>query len=184
MLLITFSKDRTCFYFILYGIFNYYFITGGKSNKPFGGRLSISSMKGKPGMGSETSLTGSGAIRVNYRTSQEPAEMDTAHSLQKASLYVFGDKAQVKGFKVDHNLKVDFVPVDYPEPRRIRASFKSLMRATAPSSVAQGNNAQEKTFFKLVEQSEWLPLLQTVMQVSIVDYLHSRFACKISSVVS
>merc|ERR1719447_2278532 len=130
-------------------------------------RSSVSSMtKNKPGMGSETSLTGSGAIRVSYRGNQEQGEMDTVHSLQKASLYVFGDKAQVKGFKVDTHLKVDFIPVDYPEPRRIRASFKKLMQATAPSSVAQGNNAQEKTFYKLVEQSEWLNLLQKVMQIA------------------
>ena len=122
-------------------------------------------MKGRPGMGSETSLTGSGAIRVS-RNSQDPdTEHAQIHSLQKASLYVFGDKAQVKGFKVDPHLKVDFVPVDYPEPRRIRASFKKLMQATAPSSVAQGSAAQEKTFMKLVEQSEWLHLLQSVMQV-------------------
>jgi len=42
-----------------------------------------------------------------------------------------GDKAQVKGLKVSPHLKVDFVPVEYPEPRRIRASFKKLMQATA-----------------------------------------------------
>ena len=41
---------------------------------------------------------------------------------------MFGDKAQVKGLKVSPHLKVDFVPVEYPEPRRIRASFKKLMQ--------------------------------------------------------
>ena len=115
-------------------------------------------------MGSETSLTGSGAIRVGGNSAEVEYEPQS-HSLQKASLYVFGDKAQVKGFKVDPHLKVDFIPVDYPEPRRIRASFKKLMQAAAPSSVAQGSAAQEKTFYKLVEQSEWLHLLQSVMQV-------------------
>ena len=79
-------------------------------------------------MGSETSLTGSGALRVSYRNSQEPGEMESSQSLQKASLYVFGDKNQVKGIKIDPHLKVDFIPVDYPEPRRIRASFKKLMQ--------------------------------------------------------
>ena len=80
-------------------------------------------------MGSETSLTGSGAIRVGYRgASVEPETEAGAASLQKAALYVFGDKAQVKGLKVAPRLKVDFVPVEYPEPRRIRASFKKLMQ--------------------------------------------------------
>ena len=45
------------------------------------------------------------------------------------------------------------------------------LQATAPSSVPQGNNAQEKTFYKLVEQSEWITLLQSVMQVNINNYI-------------
>ena len=40
------------------------------------------------------------------------------------------------------------------------------MQACNPSSVAQGSNAAEKTFHKLVEQSEWLLLLQAVMQLA------------------
>ena len=40
------------------------------------------------------------------------------------------------------------------------------MQACNPSSAAQGNNAAEKTFHKLVEQSEWLVLLQAVIQLA------------------
>ena len=57
-------------------------------------------------------------------------------------------------------------PVNSTEARRLRGSFKKLMQACNPSSVAQGNNAAEKTFHKLVEQSEWLLLLQAVMQLA------------------
>lgn len=35
-------------------------------------------------------------------------------ALQKASLYVFGEKSQVKNIKIDPHIKVDFIPVDYP----------------------------------------------------------------------
>ena len=54
-------------------------------------------------MGSETSLTGSGAIRVSYGNSRESEIENNIQALQKASLYVFGEKSQVK-----------FIPVDYP----------------------------------------------------------------------
>jgi len=146
---------------------------GGKSGRPFGGRLSLSSVKGKPGLGSQTSLTGSGAIRGSYRSSAD-SEHDGGGSLpalQKAALYVFGDKSQVKGVKVESHPKADFIPVEYPEPRRLRASLKKLMRACAPSTAAPPNS--DMTFLKLVEQSEWLQLLQTTMQLggAVVDLM-------------
>ena len=65
-------------------------------------------------MGSETSLTGSGAIRVSYGNSRESEIENNIQALQKASLYVFGEKSQVKNIKIDPHIKVDFIPVDYP----------------------------------------------------------------------
>ena len=65
-------------------------------------------------MGSETSLTGSGAIRVSYGNSRESEMENSIQTLQKASLYVFGEKSQVKNIKIDPHIKVDFIPVDYP----------------------------------------------------------------------
>ena len=65
-------------------------------------------------MGSETSLTGSGAIRVSYGNSRESEMENNIQALQKASLYVFGEKSQVKNIKIDPHIKVDFIPVDYP----------------------------------------------------------------------
>ena len=65
-------------------------------------------------MGSETSLTGSGAIRVSYGNTREIEMENNIQALQKASLYVFGEKSQVKNIKIDPHIKVDFIPVDYP----------------------------------------------------------------------
>ena len=65
-------------------------------------------------MGSETSLTGSGAIRVSYGNTRESEMENSIQTLQKASLYVFGEKSQVKNIKIDPHIKVDFIPVDYP----------------------------------------------------------------------
>ena len=39
---------------------------------------------------------------------------NSIQTLQKASLYVFGEKSQVKNIKIDPHIKVDFIPVDYP----------------------------------------------------------------------
>merc|ERR1719290_139632 len=139
--------------------------SGGKPGpgRTFGGRLSLSSMKGKTGLGSQTSLTGSGAIRGSFRSSADSDTDGPVATLQKAALYVFGDKSQIKGVKLESHSKADFIPVEYPEPRRLRASFKKLMRACTPSAALQGG---EQTFHRQVEASEWLQLLQAVMQLS------------------
>jgi hypothetical protein len=68
-------------------------------------------------------------------------------ALQKHALYVFVEKSQFKGVREDSNPKADFIPVEYPEPKRLRASFRKLMRACAPSSTLQGG---EQTFHKQV----------------------------------
>ena len=59
-------------------------------------------------------MTGSGAIRVSYGSSRETEMEVSVQALQKASLYVFGEKSQVKNIKIDPHIKVDFIPVDYP----------------------------------------------------------------------
>ena len=46
--------------------------------------------------------------------SRESEMENNIQALQKASLYVFGEKSQVKNIKIDPHIKVDFIPVDYP----------------------------------------------------------------------
>ena len=59
-------------------------------------------------------MTGSGAVRVSYGGAKETEMENSVQALQKASLYVFGEKSQVKNIKIDPHIKVDFIPVDYP----------------------------------------------------------------------
>ena len=73
--------------------------------------------------------------------------MESSGALQKHALYIFGEKSQVKGVNVEKYPKADFIPVEYPEPKRLRTSFRKLMRACAPSSLQQGG---ELTFHKQV----------------------------------
>ena len=85
---------------------------------------------------------GSGAIRGSYRSSVDgEGEVGGGYHhqqhLPRAALYLFVDKAQMKGIKVDSHPKADFIPVEYPEPRRIKTAFKKLLRACHPSAVPQ-----------------------------------------------
>ncbi|RUS71898.1 hypothetical protein EGW08_020336 [Elysia chlorotica] len=90
--------------------------------------------------------------------------------LHQTSLYVLGEKAQMKGIKSECFPKCDFIPVDFYEVRQVKTSFKKLMRACVPSNTPTN---QEQGFLKAVEESEWLPQLQSILQLSgaVVDLL-------------
>lgn len=139
-------------------------------------KLSLNtSSKGNRQMGSQSSLA-SGT--PGFRSSSRFSDCDYPGNdsgginafLQRASLYILGDKTQVKGVKLESHPKAEFIPVEYPEPKRIRASFKKLMRACVPSATSA---QPDQTFLKLVEASEWLNCLQSLMQLSgaVVDLL-------------
>lgn len=96
--------------------------------------------------------------------------MEGVHTLQKAALYILGEKAQMKGVKFESAPKTDFIPVEYYDIRHTKAAFKKLMRACMPSSQ---NVEPENSFHKLIENSEWLQQIQNIMQLSgaVVDLL-------------
>ncbi|CAL4097667.1 unnamed protein product, partial [Meganyctiphanes norvegica] len=95
---------------------------------------------------------------------------EPALAFQKAALYVFGEKTNIKHIKTDTYHKTEFIPMDFHDVRQVKASFKKLMRASVPSTVS---NDQEHSFFRSVENSEWLSQLETLLQCSgaIVDLI-------------
>ena len=154
-------------------------------------RLSLSNMKGSRTLaGSQTSLTNaSNRASSRYSTDHSATgdatsvgggggayEGGVSHILKRAALYIFGDKNQMKGAKLDAP-GTEFIPVEYPGPSRIRTAFKKLMWACVPSSTAAANK-NDQTFLKQVETSEWLPFLEQLMQISgaVVDVLDMQGA--------
>ena len=107
---------------------------------------------------------------VDARLSQSSGMSDSrgdmintsVQGFKRVSLYVLGEKAQMKGIKMESFPKCDFIPVDFYEVRHVKASFKKLMRACVPSSTPTA----DATFYKTVEESEWLLQVQNVMQLA------------------
>ncbi|XP_051974415.1 myotubularin-related protein 5-like isoform X2 [Xyrauchen texanus] len=84
---------------------------------------------------------------------------------QRAYLYIIGDKSQLKGGKQDSFQQWEVVPIEMFDLRQLKNSFKKLMKACVPSS---SNPEQNMTFHRCLEDSEWMTLLNRVLQVSVL----------------
>ncbi|XP_039295345.1 LOW QUALITY PROTEIN: myotubularin-related protein 13 [Nilaparvata lugens] len=155
--------------------------SGGKAGKSFGRWGSLKERRNSSsggtlvaGGGAGGGQGGAGGLRLPMNPSRLSADSDSGtecvQTLQRAALYILGEKAHMKGVKADAVPKTDFIPVEYADVRHTKAAFKKLMRACVPSSSSQ---EPEHSFHKLVESSEWLQQIKNVMQLSgaVVDLL-------------
>lgn len=142
--------------------------SGGKGPKSFGRWGSLKDRR-HSSQGSLTTL--SVPHRGNQRHSADSdSGTECVHTFQRAALYILGEKTQMKGVKADSVQKSDFIPVDYFDVRHTKTAFKKLMRACIPSSQSV---EPEQSFHKLIETSEWLQQLQSIMQLAgaVVDLM-------------
>ncbi|NWW77675.1 MTMR5 protein, partial [Climacteris rufus] len=72
---------------------------------------------------------------------------------QRASLYIIGDKSQLKGVKPDPLQHWELVPIEVFDVRQVKASFKKLMKACVPGCPS---SEPSLAYLRSLEESEWL----------------------------
>ncbi|CAB3383072.1 Hypothetical predicted protein [Cloeon dipterum] len=136
--------------------------SGGKTASMAFGRWGSLKDRRQSSQASLPTLTVPPKSSQRYSTDSDSGT-ECVHTLQRAALYIFGEKSQMKGVKTDSGQKIDYIPVEYYDVKNTKNSFKKLMRACVPSSVS---SEPDQSFAKLVEGSEWLVQLQSVMQLA------------------
>ncbi|XP_032805005.2 myotubularin-related protein 5-like isoform X2 [Petromyzon marinus] len=106
-----------------------------------------------------------------------PTERDFARC-QAAVLYILADKSQGKGIKFEGVHGCEVLLVEYPDVRAVKASFKKLLRACVPST----SPSQDMTFYKSLEESEWLQQIQRLLQLAelVVELLDGGSSVMVS----
>ncbi|XP_077196748.1 myotubularin-related protein 5 isoform X4 [Paroedura picta] len=101
---------------------------------------------------------------LNTQPNGSPSEVNFLRQ-HRASLYIIGDKSQLRGVKPDPLQHWEVVPIEVFEARQVKTSFKKLMKACVP-----GNPTAEPgmTYLRSLEESEWLVQIHKILQISVL----------------
>ena len=81
---------------------------------------------------------------------------------------------QVRSLRIDPSHRIELIPIDVPETAKLKNNFKKLMRACLPSaSTPEGSNNHSESFYKAIDDSEWLQGLQTLLHINdaVIDLM-------------
>ncbi|CAM2098816.1 unnamed protein product [Caretta caretta] len=107
-------------------------------------------------------LAGKDLVSAQHNGAPSEASFLRQH---RASLYIIGDKSQLKGAKPDPLQHWEVVPIEVFDVRQVKASFKKLIKACVPGSPSTDPSL---TYLRTLEESEWLSQIHKILQVSVL----------------
>uniref|UniRef100_A0A8C4V468 SET binding factor 1 n=1 Tax=Falco tinnunculus TaxID=100819 RepID=A0A8C4V468_FALTI len=115
-----------------------------------GGRISSYALNMEIG----SRLAGKDLLGAQHNGTPSEASFLRQH---RASLYIIGDKSQLKHWEV--------VPIEVFDVRQVKASFKKLMKACVPGCPSTDPSV---AYLRSLEESEWLSQIHKILQISVL----------------
>ena len=90
------------------------------------------------------------------------------------NFYIFGEKMHIKSLKIEQfPSSCAFVPVDVPEIKHIKNSFKKLLKICCP--LSKSKTQSKHGFYYQIESTDWLKQLQMILAIAneivdVIDY--------------
>ncbi|KAM6306963.1 LOW QUALITY PROTEIN: myotubularin-related protein 5-like [Podargus strigoides] len=107
-------------------------------------------------------LAGKDLLGTQHNSTPAEASFLCQH---QASLYIIGDKLQLKGVKPDPLQHWEVVPIELFDMRQVKASFKKLMKACVPGCPSTDPSI---AYLQSLEESEWLSQIHKILQISVL----------------
>uniref|UniRef100_A0A8C4V1I3 SET binding factor 1 n=1 Tax=Falco tinnunculus TaxID=100819 RepID=A0A8C4V1I3_FALTI len=123
-----------------------------------GGRISSYALNMEIG----SRLAGKDLLGAQHNGTPSEASFLRQH---RASLYIIGDKSQLKGVKPDPLQHWEVVPIEVFDVRQVKASFKKLMKACVPGCPSTDPSV---AYLRSLEESEWLSQIHKILQISVL----------------
>ncbi|OQV18473.1 Myotubularin-related protein 13 [Hypsibius exemplaris] len=121
---------------------------------------------------------GTSEIFPDNLSEADRASLSQGGGRELTHLYVLAEKSSIKAMRSEA-LRCDFIPLEYPDIRRVKSGHKKLLQVLVPSAKEADEILQKQGgYFGQIESLDWLKQIQRLLKISgaVVDLMDAQGA--------